>query len=84
MMKRTERIGGSLKWSQQEDDILRNYMKSRGGSWEEVSVFLPSRSPCSIEARWKRIMERPGECSKGDVGMECAVGAEEIVETVIS
>ena len=48
-------MGGSLKWSALEDNILNIGFK-QGISWEsDAKVFLGPRSIGSIEARWRRV-----------------------------
>ena len=54
-LKNKEKIAGFLKWSRQEDQILTNCFEKDPYNWSQISQFLPGRTVCSIEARWKRI-----------------------------
>ena len=69
-----------MKWSDQEDDILRGFVQTRAAVWDEIALFLPSRSPCSIEARWKRIMYKQAE---GFPDVDFVVNAKYIPEEAI-
>jgi len=55
MIRQSCKVGGSLKWSAEEDKILSIGYK-QNIDWEEVGrYFLPQRSMGSFEARWRRI-----------------------------
>lgn len=60
---------------------MRGYVKYKSGLWDEIAAFLPSRSPCSIEARWKRIMDKSVQCVSD---VEAPIVIEMVVEDPIS
>jgi hypothetical protein len=64
-IKLDDKVGGFLKYSSDEDNILtigfRNSL-----NWTQLKDFLPGRSEFSIEARWRRLVrpEQEVELSK--------------------
>jgi len=53
-IKLEDKVGGFLKYSSEEDNILMIGHRN-GLTWEELISFLPERSEFSIEARWRRL-----------------------------
>jgi hypothetical protein len=55
MIKLDDKVGGFLKYSAEEDNILTIGYRN-GLGWSELMDFLPGRSEFSIEARWRRLL----------------------------
>ena len=46
------------KWTDEEDQILRDYQSRYGNRWADIAKYLPGRSCVSIRNRWACLMRR--------------------------
>lgn len=43
-------------WSEEEDQILRKFVKAHGKQWNLIASKLPQRTPTQIAARWEKCL----------------------------
>ena len=67
-IKIENKIGGALKWSSEEDSILKGGL-NRKLTWHQIASYLPDRTEYSIEARWRRIQKNPMDVPKQGRGI---------------
>ena len=54
-LRTNSKVGGALKWSAAEDCILLGFEQKHGFEFDKTLLFLPMRTPYSMEGRWRRI-----------------------------